>query len=330
MKSTIMNVEGPLVSIIVAVYNVEQYLKRCIDSIVNQNYLNWEVVIIDDGSTDNSGKLCDEYAQKDSRIKVIHQCNKGVSVARQKGLDVVSGKYFIHMDPDDWAEPCMIQCLVNAAESENLDVVYCDFFRNNSYVSVKTEDGHFLNSLIGVKITCVCWNVFIRREIVEKKDIKFEPSFLCYGEDFLFMCRLFSIPNIRIKHLPKAFYHYSTTNKNSLTNVMSDNTLKSMLYVDAQLEKMFEPDKYDGFYTKKKYTIYNVFCSRRFKVMKSLYPELHQRIISERSKHFHWYNMPFQNCVAIALLGYPILGYMALVFGSNMTKISNYFKRQSN
>ena len=93
-----------LVSIIVAVWNVEPYLRRSLDSILSQTYPYLEVILVDDGSPDNSGKICDEYAAKDERIKVIHQKNQGVSVARQVGLDAATGDYVIHFDSDDYAE----------------------------------------------------------------------------------------------------------------------------------------------------------------------------------------------------------------------------------
>ncbi|MCI7728300.1 MAG: glycosyltransferase, partial [Bacteroidales bacterium] len=98
----------PSVSIIVPVYNVELYLSKCIDSILAQSFTDWECILVDDGSKDSSGKICDEYALKDTRIKVIHQTNKGVSVARQVGIDNASGEYSIHIDPDDWVEPNML------------------------------------------------------------------------------------------------------------------------------------------------------------------------------------------------------------------------------
>ena len=92
------------ISVIVPVYNVEQYLPQCLDSIINQTYKNLEIICVDDGSPDNSGKILDEYAKKDKRIKVIHQENQGVSVARNTGLDNATGKYIGFVDPDDWIE----------------------------------------------------------------------------------------------------------------------------------------------------------------------------------------------------------------------------------
>ena len=120
-----------LVSIIVPVYKAEKYIHQCIDSLLAQTYRNIEVILVDDGSPDNCGKICDEYAAKDCRVKVIHQQNGGVSVARQTGIDHATGEYSIHADPDDWVEPNMIEELVTKAVADNADMVICDFYRES-------------------------------------------------------------------------------------------------------------------------------------------------------------------------------------------------------
>ena len=108
-----------LVSIIVPVYNVEKYLEKCIESIINQTYSNLEIVLSDDGSTDNSPSICDEYALKDSRIRVIHKSNGGLSDARNAALDIISGKYITFIDSDDYIEKEAIEILVNAMTKYN-------------------------------------------------------------------------------------------------------------------------------------------------------------------------------------------------------------------
>ena len=96
--------DNPLISVIVPVYNVEPYLRKCLDSIVNQTYKNLDIILVDDGSTDNSGAICDEYTQKDDRIIVIHQANAGQSAARNAALDTMRGEYVMFVDSDDWLE----------------------------------------------------------------------------------------------------------------------------------------------------------------------------------------------------------------------------------
>ena len=103
------------VSVIVPVYNAERYLERCVNSIFAQTFTDYELILVDDGSTDGSGKMCDDYAQSNPQVCVIHQANQGVSAARQKGLDAANGQYVIFADPDDWVEPTMLEELLEVA-----------------------------------------------------------------------------------------------------------------------------------------------------------------------------------------------------------------------
>jgi glycosyltransferase involved in cell wall biosynthesis len=120
--------QKPKVSVVIPNYNSEDYIHRCIDSLLNQSFKDFELIIIDDGSTDNSGMIADHYASTHSCVKVIHQANSGVSAARQVGLTAARGKYVTFVDPDDWVEPDMLQCLVGKAEQEDVDILFCDFF----------------------------------------------------------------------------------------------------------------------------------------------------------------------------------------------------------
>ena len=121
-----------MISIIVPVYKAEPFLRKCLDSLINQTYKDIEIILIDDGSPDKSGEICNHYVKIDKRIKVIHQENGGVSVARQTGLDAAKGEYIIHADPDDWVEPTMCEELLKIASNEDADMVICDFWTEES------------------------------------------------------------------------------------------------------------------------------------------------------------------------------------------------------
>lgn len=125
-RSDPANHKNPLVSIIVPVYNVELYLNRCIRSILKQTYKNFELVLINDGSDDNSGSICDYFLQIDNRVIVEHQANKGQSLARNKGINIANGEYISFIDSDDWIKPAMIEEMVAKAISYKLNVVECD------------------------------------------------------------------------------------------------------------------------------------------------------------------------------------------------------------
>mgnify|MGYP002626230081 CR=1 FL=1 len=133
----------PLISVLVTVYNVEKYLNKCVESIINQTYKNLEIILIDDGSTDSSPKICDEYAQKDSRIKVIHKKNAGVFAAKNSALDISTGDFIGFVDSDDYIKPEMYSRLYELLNNNNADMVICGFFDIN-------EDGSTVNCYEGV------------------------------------------------------------------------------------------------------------------------------------------------------------------------------------
>lgn len=115
-----------MISIVIPVYNVEKYLAECVDSVLGQTYQDYEIILVDDGATDSSGAMCDEYAQKDARIRVIHQPNGGLSAARNAGLSAASGEYIYFLDSDDYIEPTTLVDLVSVAAQEQADVVFFD------------------------------------------------------------------------------------------------------------------------------------------------------------------------------------------------------------
>jgi glycosyltransferase involved in cell wall biosynthesis len=130
----------PKISVVIPVYNVEKHIKRCIDSVLNQTYQDFEIILIDDGSEDQSGQICDEYANKDKRVKVIHKENARVSAARNDGIKMAKGKYLSFIDSDDWIEPEMFQVMVNKAEELNLDFIMCDYKKRfNKYEDHRSQ-----------------------------------------------------------------------------------------------------------------------------------------------------------------------------------------------
>ena len=116
---------NPVISVIVPIYKVEEYLSRCIDSIINQTYKNLEIILVDDGSPDNCPKICDDYAKKDNRIKVIHKENGGLSDARNAGVRASTGEYIVFVDSDDWIELSMLDTLYNLLADNRCDVASC-------------------------------------------------------------------------------------------------------------------------------------------------------------------------------------------------------------
>lgn len=134
-----------LISIIVPVYKVEQYLERCVDSILNQNYTNFELILVDDGSPDRCGAICDDYAKKDGRIRVVHKSNGGLSDARNAGLVLAKGEYIAFVDGDDWVSPNYLERLLNALKISESDICECEIVRTtgNSEILSHMDSGVF-------------------------------------------------------------------------------------------------------------------------------------------------------------------------------------------
>ena len=190
----------PLVSIIVPIYNVEPYLKKCIDSIINQTLTNIEIILVNDGSTDNCGKIIDEYAKKDNRVIALHKENGGQASARNMGLDIASGKYIGFVDSDDWIEPDMYESLYNKINKTNSDICICgrraytEEGRLSNEINLQDEiidfnkdndKKHILDKFL-YSYTVVVWNKLYKNEIINNNHIRFEDVNYVGSEDALF------------------------------------------------------------------------------------------------------------------------------------------------
>lgn len=206
----------PAISIIVPVYNAEKYIHKCIDSILSQTFADFELLLIDDGSRDNSGKICDEYANKDFRIKVFHKENGGVSSARQYGTEKANGEYIIHADSDDWVESNMLEDLYNCATKENADMIICDYYidyKDNTFIiKQKPSELNHKNVLkeLFINLHGSCCNKLIRSTFYKNFDIRFpENMWLC--EDLYVIASILK-HNPKISYVPHAYYHYVQDN----------------------------------------------------------------------------------------------------------------------
>ena len=267
------------VSVIVPVYNAEATLKKCVDSLLSQTFPYFEVLLVDDGSKDSSGAICDEYARQDSRVKVFHKANGGVSSARQYGIDHAQGEYTIHADPDDWVESEMLAELYLKAKETDADMVICDFYENTykgqRLISQKPSSLHHdvvLKELFG-RLMGATWNKLIRRACYEKYHVHF-PQELSFCED-QYACAALAKHNIKIAYLPKAFYHYyrplDTKSLSRRYNVQTLNEDKEIRFLFNSL--MHDTDFEKDIWNLKTYSMigrafyfgFNFFTSREFK-----------------------------------------------------------------
>ena len=212
----------PAISVIVPVYKAEKYLHRCVDTLLAQTFQDFEVLLIDDGSPDKSGEICDDYAKKDFRVRVFHKENGGVSSARQCGIDNAQGEYTIHTDPDDWVEPEILETLYKKAKEDDADMVICDYYEYvdgcNQYINqCPSSLNHImvLKDLFRFLHGSLC-NKLIRKELFDRYDVKF-PLGVNYSEDLYICIALLQNP-INVVYLSNAFYHYDRMiNNNSIT-----------------------------------------------------------------------------------------------------------------
>jgi glycosyltransferase involved in cell wall biosynthesis len=224
-------VRNPKVLIIVPVYNVEKYLEKCLESIVSQTFMEFECILVDDCSPDNSLEICDNYAQKDGRIKVIHKKrNEGSSQARATGFDKSVGEYILYVDSDDWIEEKMVERLYGLAINEHYDIVYSDAddFNDSEEKGERVVRKHIdtrdinkddiMRNLIKYKFDCCVWNKLFRRELF--KNIVF-PKFQQW-EDAVICVQLF-LAAVSVGYEYSVLYHHrynaeSLTLKNDADN----------------------------------------------------------------------------------------------------------------
>ena len=234
-----MKSDNPKISVIVPVYNAEKYLRRCIDSILNQTFTDFEVLLINDGSTDSSGVICDEYAKQDSRVRVFHKENGGVSSARNVGIQNMKGEYSIHCDSDDWIKVNMLDVLYNQAMISRADVIICDYYssKKDTYIRIvqnpTTLDakGVCRDILLG-KLHGSTWNKLVKSNLIIKNKIKFNEQ-ISYCEDVLFNVQLL-LTNPSVFYVNKALYVYNQIS-GSITNskLSYKNVEEFELYCDS-------------------------------------------------------------------------------------------------
>lgn len=232
-------------SIIIPVYKVEQYLRQCVDSILSQTFKNYEVILVDDGSPDNSGKMCDEIATNDARVKVIHKQNAGLSSARNIGLEKAQGEYVLFLDSDDWWDD------VNALEKidAKLSVCKCDvlIFGMKKYFSqsglfgderppkIPKEQANSFETLMKANIFTACaWNKVVRRTIIEENKLRFAVGQL--SEDIEWCARLLLF-NCSVDVLATCFYVYRQQREGSITATIKRKNVEDVLDTITRLSK---------------------------------------------------------------------------------------------
>lgn len=263
------------ISVIVPVYNVEKYLKRCIDSILNQTYKNLEIILIDDGSTDNSLEICEIYKKKDERIILIHKKNSGLGLTRNVGMENSTGKYIMFVDSDDYLDTNMIENLYNDLIKNKADTCIGGFKRvfdkstdvyENKYAG-RIFEGHDTTNIVLAKmlgknsqiddhIEMSAWKTLFSKNIIEENNIKFPSEREFISEDIIFNTEYF--PNAQRVYMSSNIGYNYCDNSNSLTTKYNPNrfVLQKKLFEELKLRTIKL-----GIYDEVKQRMYNTLVS---------------------------------------------------------------------
>lgn len=260
---------GIEISIIVPIYNLEQYLPKCIDSILAQTFTNFELILINDGSTDRSGKICDDYAKIDDRVIVFHKENGGIASSRNAGLELAKGRYIGFVDNDDYINKFMFETLYKHATENFSDIVVCDFLKvgEDQGVSMDKIEDYKVEDLNNIEalhqlytanhLTFICpWNKLYKREIFE--GIKFELNYISDDET---VAHKLLYKSTKITYIHKKLYYYVQRNE-SLSNQTFNIKKIDMVYALKGREAFFREHQLD---------------------------ELHQKAIKHFMEKFFWY-----------------------------------------
>lgn len=261
---------NPTVSIIVPIYNAEKYLNRCIDSILNQEYSDFELILVNDGSKDASPQICDEYAAKDARVRVIHKENTGVSDTRNIAIDHATGKYLQFLDSDDWITPDATKLLVRTAEDYHCDMVISDFYRvvgeHLAHKGDIEEDGVMTLEEFAAHMVenpadfyyGVLWNKLFRRDIVEEHHLRMNTE-ISWCEDFMFNLEYFRHAKV-FYALQVPIYYYVRTKGSLASQGMSiSNTLKMKLMVFEYYNNFYKQVLTEEDYEANRHQVYRYF-----------------------------------------------------------------------
>lgn len=249
-----MKVEGNMISIIIPVFNIEKYIEKCILSVTNQTYKNLQIVLVDDGSTDQSGKICDIYAEKDCRIQVIHQNNSGLVCARKIGLKVAKGQYIGFVDGDDYIEPNMYEEMINTLLNSKADFIHTGYLKEENgkqEINVVYESGDYniaerkaqflqdfiLEASLNKNISYSIWSKLFKRELIQKC-YQNVPNSQSYGEDMLALCACVMESN-SIYMKKSVYYHYVYRN-NSMTNSNWSSIMINIVNLYKCLQELLE------------------------------------------------------------------------------------------
>lgn len=242
-------IKFPKISIIMPVYNAENTIEKCIESILNQSLIDFELIIVNDGSTDCTEEICKRLEHFDKRIILINKKNSGVGSSRSLALTKVTGEYTIHLDSDDWIEPNMFEEMYSAAINNNADIVYCDYtthsskgealYVNHSHIKDKND---FIVKLLNHEVWGTLWNKLIKTDLFKNNNINFYENINMW-EDLLFTVKCIYFSE-KIHYINKSFYNYRLNESGLVFSSKNLKRIEDQIFVTKDLENFFLNKKY--------------------------------------------------------------------------------------
>ena len=241
-----------LVSIIVPVYNVEKYLSKCIESILSQDYNNFECILVDDGSKDGSGKICDDFAAKDNRIVVIHQKNGGVSKARNSGLEIARGEYISFIDGDDFVKKDYISYMYRLIKQNNAEIAVCTKLDGNfsqkkeTRIAVNVDTGESaVKKILSYRVPIGCYSKMFNADLLKKGNVRFYEE-IKIGEGFNFNISCFLKANTVVFSTKQIYYYRRDNNSSAMSSYSADkarNQISSLDRIYLQIKDNYQTFK---------------------------------------------------------------------------------------
>lgn len=312
-----------MIGIVVPVYNVEKYITKCIESIITQSYSDFTLVLVDDGSPDLSGKICDSYASKDKRIKVIHQVNGGLSAARNAGIDWIEQntdcEWITFIDSDDWVHPDYLQRMFEIAVNKEVNLVLCDFLRTseenvsfmleNQKETLCTPEDYWVENPINASIACA--------KLINLKlfhSVRF-PIGRIHEDEFTMYKILFACS--RVVYIAEKLYLYRY-NPNSIT--LSTWNPARLVIFDAFEEqiKFFKENGYNRAYQERINVCIENYCIQLYKMEQSAtnYGKLRKKVLKDYRLQLwkYRYELPFYKNIDKYGIAYPVIGWSVCIF----------------
>lgn len=289
-------------SIIVPIYNVEKYIDECIESVLRQEYINYELILVDDGSLDNSGIICENYSKNNKNIIVIHKKNGGVSDARNEGIKIAKGNYIIFLDGDDVLYNNCLKQINKVLYNKNIDILTCNFNKYGKEQEIYNFDIKTINSIndyldILTDIPWAPWRNVFKTEILKKNNIYFEKDLIC-AEDCDFFMRFIDKAQ-KVLYTNLYIVNYRVNRDGSITNLMSYNAINGQF-------KIFSKNFYK-YIERKNIKITKFFAEKYLSTITCINENINKKQLEYICEEIHKNKIIFEYAKGVKYKGYKII-----------------------